>query len=147
MRNFQWIIAAALLGLAVVGWSHGRAQQAAPPQSGAARVGQQAGAGVDSAINRIEQGAAAAEAGVQQGFAAVRAKVNNMGTEGRVYGRLRWDKALAGATLNVQAVGATITLTGTVPDQAARTKAITLAQDTVGVTKVIDQLSLATKPQ
>jgi osmotically-inducible protein OsmY len=76
-----------------------------------------------------------------------RAKVDELGTEGRVYGRLRWDKALAGSTLDVQAAGSTITLIGTVPNQSAREKAITLARDTVGVTNVVDQLSLAAKPQ
>jgi len=125
-----------------------RAQQpqTTPPQQPAASFGQQVGTRVGNALDRVEQGAATAEAAVQQGFATARAKVDELGMEGRVYGRLRWDKALAGATLNVQASGQVVTLSGTVADQAARTKAVTLAHDTIGVSKVVDQLSLASKP-
>lgn len=150
MRLFQWIPVAAALGIAGVGLPLVRAQQpqtAPPPQQPAGSLGQQVGTRVGNALDRVEQGAATAEAAVQQGFATARAKVDELGTEGRVYGRLRWDKALAGATLNVQASGQVVTLSGTVPDQAARTKAITLAQDTIGVSQVVDQLTLASKPQ
>ncbi|HEX3657771.1 MAG TPA: BON domain-containing protein [Pirellulales bacterium] len=150
MRRFQGMFLAGALCVSVAGLAVVRAQQpppAPPPaQQPAGSVGQRVGTRVDNALDRVEQGAASAEAAVQQGFASARAKIDEMGTEGRVYGRLRWDKALAGSTLSVQASGQVVTLTGTVPDQAARTKANVLARDTIGVSQVIDQLSLASQP-
>ncbi|HEY5315018.1 MAG TPA: BON domain-containing protein [Pirellulales bacterium] len=145
MRTFQWMILVASLGVSVVGLAVVRAQQP-PPQQPDGTFGQRVGTRVGDALDRVEQGAATAEAAVQQGFASARAKVDQLGIEGRVYGRLRWDKGLAHSTLTVQASDQVVTLVGTVPDQAARTKAIALAQDTVGVSKVIDQLSLASQP-
>ncbi len=63
-----------------------------------------------------------------------------MGLVPRVYGRLHWDKALNASQLMVKAEGGTVTIRGTVPDQAAKAKVIALAKDTVGVTRVVVQL-------
>jgi osmotically-inducible protein OsmY len=68
-----------------------------------------------------------------------------MGVEARVYGRLHWDKALYDAKIDLEArKDGVLTLRGTVPDAAARAKAVALARETVGVTEVIDQLTLGT---
>lgn len=62
----------------------------------------------------------------------------------RVHNRIRWDKQLVASVLEivVQADGSVI-LRGSVLDQAAKDRAVDLAQSTVGVTKVIDELGIS----
>ena len=68
-----------------------------------------------------------------------------MGVESRIYGRLHWDKALTNAPIQLEVQpGGVAVLTGSVPDATAKVKAETLAADTVGVTKVVNQLAVAT---
>ena len=80
---------------------------------------------------------------VREGFTKTRESVQGMGLIPRVYGRLHWDKALYSSTLFVKAEGGTVTIRGLVPDEAAKAKAIALTKDTVGVTRVIVQLTVA----
>ena len=79
---------------------------------------------------------------VREGFAKTRETVQGMGIPSRVYGRLHWDKEFHAISLFVKAEGGTVTVRGTLPDEAAKAKAIELIKDTVGVTHVIDQLSV-----
>ena len=62
----------------------------------------------------------------------------------RVYSRLHWDKALVGSSLEVEvfADGTTV-LRGAVADEATRKRASALTRDTVGVTRVVDELVVA----
>jgi len=139
-----------LLGTGLVFWSVvGRAQQD-PQQEG---VGAKAGEKLDEVGRAIKKGILNAEETVRdglnktgetvrEGFAKTRESVQGMGLVPRVYGRLHWDKALHSSTLFVKAEGGSVTVRGMVPDDATRTKAIALIKDTVGVTHVIDQLSV-----
>lgn len=63
----------------------------------------------------------------------------------RVSARLRWDKALEGATIEVHAIGNEVELKGTICDPSQRQRAIDVADGTVGVAKVIDRLELNAK--
>jgi osmotically-inducible protein OsmY len=66
-----------------------------------------------------------------------------MGVQGRVYGRLQWDKALQGAKLDIEVKNAnTVVLTGSVPTTEAKAKAQELAEGTVGVSSVVNQLTV-----
>jgi hypothetical protein len=65
-----------------------------------------------------------------------------MGVYSRVYSRIHWDKTLHASNVLLRAEGGLITLRGVVPDDAAKTKAVTLAAETVGVTRVINQLTV-----
>jgi len=67
--------------------------------------------------------------------------------EGRVYARLHWDKALQDASISVD-VGkdGLATLHGTVPNEATKAKAEQLADDTVGVQRVANELSIQPPP-
>ena len=72
--------------------------------------------------------------------------VDELGIQGRVYARLRWDKALADQKIDIQVQKKDIVvLTGVVPDEAAMDKAVQLTQDTIGVREVVNQLQI--KPQ
>jgi osmotically-inducible protein OsmY len=67
-----------------------------------------------------------------------------MGLQGRVYGRLHWDKALEGASLDITIRDTTtVVLTGSVSSEAAKSKAEQLARDTTGVGNVVNQLAVA----
>jgi hypothetical protein len=80
---------------------------------------------------------------VREGFARTRDSVQGMGLVPRVYGRLHWDKSLHGSNLFVKAEAGRVTIRGIVPDDAAKEKAIALVKDTVGVTHVVVQLTVA----
>lgn len=102
------------------------------------KVGQTLG-GVGKGVRRETQ--AVGEA-VRKRFDTVRGEVQVMGVASRVYCRLHWDAALHTSRIEVHQVrrGAVL-LRGTVPDVAARDRAIALARDTVDVTEVIDELA------
>jgi osmotically-inducible protein OsmY len=79
---------------------------------------------------------------VRESFAKTRESVNSMGLGPRVYGRLHWDKSLHSSALYIKVEGSRVTIRGVVPDAAAENKALQLVSDTVGVTHVIDQLTV-----
>jgi hypothetical protein len=79
---------------------------------------------------------------VRDGFVKARDSVQGMGIYSRVYSRIHWDKTLHGTNIMLRAEGGVITLRGVVANDAAKTRAISLAADTVGVTRVINQLTV-----
>jgi BON domain len=113
---------------------------------------QEEGAG-ESIGRRIDRGLDKITEEVREAWAKARRQVDELGVQGRVYGRLRWDKALADQPIEVDVEQkstdeeSTVILTGRVPDEKAREKAIELAQDTVGVREVIDRLQIEPRPQ
>src|SRR5262245_8255974 len=62
--------------------------------------------------------------------------------EARVTQRLRWDKALADSPIEVKARGGDIELKGILADPALKTRAVELAQSTLGVVNVIDNMQI-----
>jgi hypothetical protein len=62
---------------------------------------------------------------------------------GRVSARLRWDRSLADAKIEVSANGAIVELKGSVRDPAQKKRALDLAESTEGVDRVTDSLELA----
>jgi hypothetical protein len=128
-------VASFALGSAI--WAGGalRAQQ----QEGAAA---RAGAKLDEVGRKIKKGLEKAEDVVREGFHKTRDSVQSMGVMSRVYGRIHWDKALHTCAITLRVEGGAVTLRGAVPNKAAKNKAVTLAAETVGVTKVIDELTI-----
>lgn len=104
-------------------------------------VGKRVGEKVDEAVEGIKRGISSASEQARQRFAQIKQSVRNMGVEARIYSRLHWDKDLADAPLDLEVRdGGTAIVRGTVRTQEARQKAIRLANDTVGVVKVEDEL-------
>ncbi len=107
----------------------------------------------ESIGRRIDRGLEQLTEEVREAWAKGRKSVDQLGVQGRVYGRLRWDKALADQPIDVDVdqkstdEESTVILTGRVPDEDVRKKAIELAQDTVGVREVIDRLQIEPRPQ
>lgn len=128
---------AGAVGMATLA-ANGFAQQ---PRTGPA---ERAGEQLDDAGRSLRKGLRKAGEAVRSGFAEMRQDVHGMGVEARVYGRLHWDKALNNAEVEVQVEDGVATLTGAVPNAAAKGRAAELARETVGVTRVVDQLSVAT---
>jgi osmotically-inducible protein OsmY len=74
------------------------------------------------------------------GWQGARTTAEEGGVEARVAARLRWDKTLADTPIEVQLKEGAVELRGTVPDLTARRRAVSLAETTVGVEKVVDLL-------
>jgi hyperosmotically inducible periplasmic protein len=141
-----------LMSVGVAFWSMtGRAQQ--DPQDPQEGVATKAAEKIDDLGRAIKRGILNAEESVRgglnktgetvrEGFAKTRETVQSMGIPSRVYGRLHWDKEFYSIPLFVKAEGGTVTVRGTLPDAAAKAKAIDLIKDTVGVTRVIDELTV-----
>lgn len=90
---------------------------------------------------KIDRGLSQIGAELSQAWSDVRKSVERMGVRGRVYGRLHWDKALEGARLDVSVRdNQVVVLTGHVATATAKIKAEQLANDTVGVTSVVNEL-------
>ena len=132
MKNGKYRLPTAVIGTAVVAW-------------GCVAWGQQGpvSQGLNEAGRAVKRGFQTAGQAVSGGFQKTRTSVHNMEVVSRVYSRLHWDKALTSSTmeLEVQAGGIAI-ITGVVPDEAAKAKALALTADTVGVIQVVDQLAV-----
>jgi osmotically-inducible protein OsmY len=96
---------------------------------------------IDDVGRGLRRGAAEITDAIRRRFEVVKNDVNRMETHSRVYSRLHWDKALHGARLEVLMLrDGTVLLRGQVSDTAAKTQAVALARDTVGVSAVVDEL-------
>jgi len=143
----QWNLAVPLVGFTLAA-SACLAQT--PPKNDAPPpaekpVGERVGEKVDGAVQSIKKGVSSAGEAIRDQYEKARTSVHNMSVGARVYGRLHWDKALVNDKVEVDVQkGGVAVLTGTVGDAKARAKAVELTSDTVGVTKVVDQLSILT---
>jgi hypothetical protein len=129
--------AAALISVLLGGTNSANAQQGP--------IGQ----GLGDAGRAVKRGFQSAGQAVSGGFQKTRTTVHNMEVVSRIYSRLHWDKTLTGANLEIEVqAGGIAILTGIVPNEAAKTKALTLTAETVGVVQVVDQLAIgaATTP-
>jgi hyperosmotically inducible periplasmic protein len=143
MTRSHWMrFGLALAATAILSTSSARAQESGTAQ----KVGEK----LDEAGQGIKRGVGRVGDTVKDQFERAKKSIHAMGVEGRVYGRLHWDKMLENATLDVAvAKDGTVTLSGSVANLAAKAKAIQLASDTSGVTRVVDQLAIpapATNP-
>ncbi len=135
MKRACGITVAIALAMGVAWWGGvGRAQQEG--------AGEKAGEKLDDLGRRIKKGIDKAEDVVREGFHKTRDSVHSMNVAARVYGRLHWDKTLHSSNLNVKVEQGVATISGSVPTAEAKTKAALLTAETVGVTKVIDELTI-----
>jgi osmotically-inducible protein OsmY len=77
------------------------------------------------------------------GWQAMRAGWDEIALDARVSARLRWDKGLAGARIEVRASGGTVELEGSVLSANQRARAVELAEATSGVDRVTDKLEIS----
>ncbi len=106
------------------------------PGANAPGVGERVGETVDRGLSNIGNR-------LRKTWADFRRSVDELSVQGRVYGRLHWDKAIGSAPIEITVQNENVvTLSGSVPNDAARRTAVTLANDTVGVQRVIDHLTV-----
>jgi osmotically-inducible protein OsmY len=80
---------------------------------------------------------------LHNGLGAVRGSISETSLDSRVALRLRWDKDMAGAEVEVHSVGpGVVELRGTVADLTQRRRAVQLASTTVGADNVRDALTV-----
>jgi hyperosmotically inducible periplasmic protein len=153
MRKTYRVAGTTMVALGVAFWSmSGRANQDPQdaPQDG---VATKAAEKLDDLGRALKRGFMKAEETVRdelnktgetvrESFAKTRETVQSMGIPSRVYGRLHWDKEFHSISLFVKAEGGRVTVRGILPDEASKAKAIAIIKDTVGVTHVIDQISV-----
>jgi hypothetical protein len=77
-----------------------------------------------------------------KGLQAIRGEWDAAPPHARVSCRLRWEKELAEAQIDVTGSGGTVELRGTVHDLAQRRRAVEIAESTVGVEAVTDSLEV-----
>jgi len=144
------LTAVAGLGLALaLGWAWtGFGQQAkTPTRSQDQGVAEKIGEKLDDAAKRLGRGAKEIAGDVRERFQQAKTSVNNMGIESRVYGRLHWDKALNQAVMDLEVDDAgVVTLRGAVADAAAKARAADLTMNTLGVSRVVNELTIGLPP-
>ena len=91
----------------------------------------------------------AAAQGVKQETKEAVAKTGNAITDGwitmKIHAQFVPEKALENSDINVDTKANVVTLRGSVMSEAGRTRATTLAKQTEGVTRVIDELRIGPK--
>jgi hypothetical protein len=118
-----------------------RAQDQPPAQKES--LGEKAQEQLDAAGRSIKKSLKSASDAVKEQYHRARESVHGLGEHGRVYARLHWDKHLQGAKIEIHVKGSVATLAGTVANAKAKAKALELTQDTVGITEVVDHLTVA----
>jgi hypothetical protein len=93
--------------------------------------------------DRAEALSAEATGQILAGWTAARSSIEDSRLDARVRSRLKWDKTLVGAAIAVEIVGKEVWLKGTVVNLTQRQRAVQLADSTLGVEKVVDQLTIA----
>jgi osmotically-inducible protein OsmY len=73
---------------------------------------------------------------------AMTGDLDGMAAEARIATRLRWDKSLEKADIQVMMDNGRIVLRGTVADRSQRQKALELAESTVGAGQVADEIQV-----
>jgi osmotically-inducible protein OsmY len=76
------------------------------------------------------------------GLGSLRGQAGEVTVEARISARIRWDRAMEGAQVEVHANGGQVELKGNVRDLVQKRKAVELANDTVGADNVTDQLQM-----
>ncbi len=146
MRERPMMPKLASLGAAVLGLTLavGTCGAQTPPDTKEKPSGSTVSDKVKSAVQSLEKGAKDAGEAIRDQYHKMRTAVNDMGVAGRIYGRIHWDKALADAKIDVEVhKDGVATLTGTVSDLKLKAKAVDLTRDTVGVSSVVDKLTIS----
>jgi hypothetical protein len=136
MTRLRWTIAGSLLGVGGAAWigsGHGR---------------QGDGGTLSGTVQTLVSGFQDASETIQDKYHSARTSARNLGLEQQIESRLRQDKTLDAARieLHVEDEG-TAVLKGLVIDEDSKEKAVQLVRDTKGVVKVIDHLAVPPAPR
>lgn len=140
MRVIRAIVILLLLVVVAVfawGWFAGESLQRAARGVEASR-----GVDVEAARRRgAELGEKAAETAAVA-TAKVQETIDEAGITGKIKAKLALDDYVKARSINVTTNGSVVTLTGQVKSAAERQRAVTIASETAGVSRVVDQLEI-----
>jgi hypothetical protein len=133
VRLLLGVILIAVLGFMLLGYWAGSnsAQRPASPPIGTS-------GGIDTSAARERAAQVGEKAAVAAG--AVRDTVNEAGLTGKIKAKMALDDTVKALNIDVTTVGSTVTLSGRVGSSAERDRAVALARETDGVTRVVDNL-------
>ncbi len=93
--------------------------------------------------DRLQMRATGGTGRLPDSLQSIRGGIGEFAVDAKVAARLRWDKELESASIQVGALaGGSVKLTGTVPTMEARQHAVQLARGTIGVSNVVDELTV-----
>ncbi len=101
--------------------------------------------GVETGVEKSKEGVAVAGEKSASGVRKVGSDIADAFVLASVKARFFGDDALKGSDINVDCDSHVVTLKGTVPNEAARQRAIELARKTDGVDRVVDRLTIGPK--
>jgi osmotically-inducible protein OsmY len=139
MKRFLYTIGLAGCLAALAGCT---AQEKAEVRNDAQNAGARAEQGAQNAGTQIERGAKVAGAKIRQAAGEAGQVAEGIGVTARVKARLTTEKGLDHADINVDSVGSSVTLKGTVQSKAQSELAERVASKTEGVEKVTNQLTV-----
>ena len=136
IRAFLVLLLLVVIGFVALGyWTRAsvRAVRTEHPAEGVATSG---------SIDTEKARARGAEVGEKAAIAAERVKetVSEAALTTKIKAKMALDDTVKSRTIDVSTTGTTVTLSGTVRNEAERNRAVTLARETGGVTRVIDRL-------
>jgi hyperosmotically inducible protein len=99
-------------------------------------------ADTSQAIERARQ--SGAELGERAAIATTKVEetLSEAGLTAKIKAKMALDDLVKARTIDVTTQGTTVTLVGTVESKAERDRAVSLARETEGVTRVVDQLQM-----
>jgi len=138
IRAFLVLLLLAVIGFVALGyWTRAsvRAVRTEHPAEGVATSG---------SIDTEKARARGAEVGEKAAIAAERVKetVSEAALTTKIKAKMALDDSVKARTIDVSTHGTTVTLSGTVASSGERERAVALARETAGVTRVVDQLQV-----
>ena len=121
-------------------WTSGSFRPAAPPETATTAPATAPDRPVNVAVAR-ERGAELGEQ-VARTTAAVNETIDESALTAKIKAKMVLDDLVKARTINVTTNGSTVTLTGSVQSRAERDRAVQLADETHGVTRVVDRLEI-----
>jgi osmotically-inducible protein OsmY len=99
-------------------------------------------ADTSDAVERARQ--SGAEIGERAAIATTKVEetLSEAGLTAKIKAKMALDDLVKARTIDVTTQGTTVTLTGTVESKAERDRAVSLARETDGVTRVVDELTM-----
>ena len=99
-------------------------------------------ADTSDAVERARQ--SGAEIGERAAIATTKVEetLSEAGLTAKIKAKMTLDDLVKARTIDVTTQGTTVTLTGTVESKAERDRAVSLARETDGVTRVVDELTM-----
>lgn len=97
---------------------------------------------IDIDTSRAREAGAKIGESVAVGANEAQQVVSEAGLTAKIKAKMALDDTISAAAIDVDSNGSTVTLSGRVGSQAERSRAVQMARETEGVTRVVDQLTV-----